>query len=64
MNPDQDMSRYYIEDTFLLKFLIKRYAEMLRMEQPRLVSVWGGLGLVALAQNKEFQNAFKILDFF
>jgi hypothetical protein len=61
MNPDQDMSRYYIEDTFLLKFLIKRYAEMLQMEQPRLVSVWGGLGLVALAQNKEFQNAFKIL---
>ena len=61
MNPDQDMSRYYIEDTHLLKFLIKRYAEMLRMEQRRLVSVWGGLGLVGLAQNKEFQNAFKIL---
>src|SRR5271157_1421816 len=61
MNPDQDMSRYYIEDTFLLKFLIKRYAELQLTEQPRLVSVWGGLGLVALAQNKEFQNAFKIL---
>ena len=61
MNPDQDMSRYYIEDTHLLKFLIKRYAEMLRMEQPRLVSVWAGLGLVGLYQNTELQNAFKIL---
>ncbi len=61
MNPDQEMSQYWIEDTHLLKFLIKRYAEMLQMEQPRLVSVWGGLGLVGLAQNKEFQNAFKTL---
>ncbi len=61
MNPDHDSSQYYIEDTFLLKFLIKRYAEMLRMEQPRIVSVWGGLGLVGLAQNKELGNAFKIL---
>jgi hypothetical protein len=61
MNPDEGMSRYYIEDTFLLNFLVKRYAEMLQMEQPRLVSVWGGLGLVALAQNKELQNAFNIL---
>jgi hypothetical protein len=61
MNPDQDMSRYYIEDTFLLKFLIIRYAEMLRMERPRLVSVWGGLGLVGLYQNTELRNAFKIL---
>ena|SRR5271157_901396 len=61
MNPDQDMSRYYIEDTHLLKFLIKRYAEMLQMEQPRLASVWGGLGLVGLYQNKEFRNAFKTL---
>lgn len=61
MNPDQDMSRYYIEDTFLLKFLIKRYAEMVQMEQPRLVSVWGGLGLVGLYQNTELRNAFKTL---
>ena len=61
MNPDQDLSIYYIEDTFLLKFLIKRYAEMLRMEQRRLVSVWKGLGLVGLYQNTELRNAFKTL---
>ncbi len=38
MNPAEDVSPYYIEDTHLLKFLIKRYGEMLQMEQPRLVS--------------------------
>jgi|SRR5271157_2457997 len=61
MNPDHDSSLYYIEDTHLLKFLIKRYAEMLQMEQPRLVSVWAGLGLVGLYQNTELRNAFKTL---
>ncbi len=61
MNPAEDVSPYYIEDTHLLRFLIKRYAEMLRTEQPRLVSVWKGIGLVGLYQNTELRNAFKIL---
>ncbi len=61
MTPDQDLSAYCIDDTLLLKFLISRWAEMLGEDIPRLYAVWGGLGLVALVQNKEFQNAFKIL---
>ncbi|MGO9570481.1 MAG: hypothetical protein ACLP5H_23365 [Desulfomonilaceae bacterium] len=61
MNPDHDSSRYYIEDTLLLKFLITRFTEMLQIKEPRLVPVWAGLSLVALHQNKELANAFEIL---
>ena len=61
MDPDQDHSQYCIEDTLLLKFLITRYTEMLGMDEPRLVPVWTGLGMVALHQNRELENAFKTL---
>ena len=60
MNSDQDNSRYYIEDTLLLKFLIVRCSEMV-VDEPRFDPVWKGLGLVALRQNKELANAFEIL---
>jgi hypothetical protein len=61
MIPDQDSPGYYIEDTLLLRFLIVRYTEMLEREKPNLVPVWAGLGMAALHQNKELQNAFKTL---
>src|SRR5208337_5681704 len=61
MDPDQDHSQYYIEDTLLLKFLITRYTEMLGVDEPRLVPVWTGLGMVALHQNRELENAFTTL---
>lgn len=61
MNPDHESSQCYIEDTLLLKFLITRYSEMLGMDEPRLVPVWAGLGMVALHQNRELANAFEIL---
>jgi hypothetical protein len=61
MQPDLDSSHYYIEDTSLLKFLITRYTEMLQQQEPNLDPVWSGLGLVALHQNKELENAFKAL---
>ena len=61
MTPDQDSSEYYIEDTLLLKFLIARYTEMLRTDEPKLDPVWKGLGLAALHQNKELKYAFETL---
>ena len=61
MDPDQDCPPYCIEDTLLLKFLITRFTEMLGMDEPRLVPVWTGLGMVALHQNRELENAFDIL---
>ena len=61
MNPDHDSSQYYIEDTLLLKFLIVRYSEMLRSDEPKLDPVWAGLGMVALHQNRDLANAFEIL---
>lgn len=61
MNPDRDSSRYCIEDTLLLRFLIVRYTEMLEREKPNLVPVWAGLGMVALRQNLELKYAFQTL---
>ena len=61
MNTDQDGPPYCIEDTLLLKFLITRFTEMLGMDEPRLVPVWEGLGMVALHQNRELEHAFKTL---
>jgi hypothetical protein len=61
MNADQDNSRYYIEDTLLLKFLITRFTEMLGTDEPTSDPVWGGLGMVALHQNRELENAFRTL---
>ena len=61
MNPDDERSQYYIEDTLLLKFLITRYTEMLGSEKSRLDPVWAGLGLTGLHQNRELESAFKIL---
>jgi hypothetical protein len=61
MNADHDSSRYYVDDTLLLKFLIARYTEMLQIKEPRLVPVWAGLGMVALYQNRDLENAFKTL---
>jgi hypothetical protein len=61
MNPTEGESRYYIEDTLLLEFLIIRYTEMLQIKEPYIVPVWAGLGMVALYQNKELGNAFKTL---
>jgi len=61
MHSDQDSSHYYIEDTLLLHCLITRFTEMLGTEEPNLVPVWPGLGMVALHQNKELENAFKTL---
>ena len=49
MNSDHDSSQYYIEDTLLLKFLIIRFSEMLRSDEPRLDPVWAGLGMVGSA---------------
>src|SRR5271157_3654474 len=57
----RELSGHCIEDTLLLRFLIVRYTEMLRMDEPRLVPVWKGLGMVALHQNKESEQAFKTL---
>src|SRR5271157_5536508 len=61
MNPNQNSSQFYVEDTLLLKFLITRFTEMLGMDEPRLVPVWTGLGTVALHQNRELENAFETL---
>jgi hypothetical protein len=61
MNADQDNSRYYIEDTLLLKFLITRFTEMLQIETPNLIQIWGGLGMAALHQNRELAPAFQTL---
>jgi len=61
MNPDHGSSRYYVDYTLLLKFLIVRYTEMLQIKEPRLVPVWAGLGMVALYQNRDLGNAFKTL---
>lgn len=63
MTPDHDSFQYYMEDTLLLKFLIVRYSEMLGTDEPKLDPVWKGLGMAALHQNKQFQNAFKSLIF-
>ena len=60
MNSVED-AIYYIEDTLLLKFLIKRYAEMGQSDKPNISPVWKGLGLVGLCQNRELSNAFKTL---
>lgn len=57
---NSDSSQYYIEDTLLLKFLISRYSEMLRLKEPKL-PIWIGLGMVALHQNRELESAFKTL---
>lgn len=61
MTPDHDSSRYCVDDTLLLKFLIVRYSQMLGIDNPRLVPVWAGLGMVALHQNRDLENAFAIL---
>lgn len=61
MIPDHDSSEYYVKDTLLLKFLITRHSEMLRTDEPKIDPVWKGLGMAALHQNKELQNAFKSL---
>lgn len=61
MTPEHDGPGCYIEDTLLLKFLITRYTEMLRTDEPRLDPVWGGLAMAALHQNKELRYAFETL---
>jgi len=61
MTPEHDRPGCYIEDTLLLKYLITRHSEMIGEDEPNLVPVWAGLGLVALHQNRELESAFQTL---
>lgn len=61
MNPEDDSSQYYIEDTLLLRYLITRFTEMLGSDEPKLDPIWAGLGLTGLHQNRDLESAFNIL---